>query len=67
MGSIGDAMRGDPALFAREDGVEAAWAVGSPILGVAEECMYQQDSWGTVSAGRISAADDSWRVPAEAS
>jgi glucose-6-phosphate 1-dehydrogenase len=30
---FGDAMRGDPSLFAREDSVEAAWNVLDPILG----------------------------------
>jgi glucose-6-phosphate 1-dehydrogenase len=29
---IGDAMEGDPTLFARQDSVEAAWAIVSPIL-----------------------------------
>jgi glucose-6-phosphate 1-dehydrogenase len=29
---IGDAMEGDPTLFARQDAVEAAWAIVSPIL-----------------------------------
>ena len=30
---LGDAIRGDPMLFVREDGVEAAWSVVDPILG----------------------------------
>ena len=30
---IGDAMTGDTTLFAREDSVEAAWAIVDPILG----------------------------------
>jgi glucose-6-phosphate 1-dehydrogenase len=30
---LGDAMRGDATLFAREDAVEAAWRVVEPILG----------------------------------
>ena len=29
---IGDAMEGDPTLFARQDAVEAAWAIVNPIL-----------------------------------
>jgi len=29
---IGDAMEGDPTLFARQDAVEAAWAIVDPIL-----------------------------------
>ena len=30
---LGDAMPGDPTLFAREDAVEAAWRIVEPILG----------------------------------
>jgi glucose-6-phosphate 1-dehydrogenase len=29
---IGDAMDGDPTLFARQDAVEAAWAIVEPVL-----------------------------------
>ena len=29
---IGDAMDGDPTLFARQDAVEAAWAIVTPVL-----------------------------------
>jgi glucose-6-phosphate 1-dehydrogenase len=29
---IGDAMEGDPTLFARQDAVEAAWAIVEPVL-----------------------------------
>lgn len=29
---IGDAMEGDPTLFARQDAVEAAWAIVDPVL-----------------------------------
>ena len=29
---IGDAMAGDPTLFARQDAVEAAWAIVDPVL-----------------------------------
>jgi len=29
---IGDALRGDPTLFSRQDGVEAAWAIVDPVL-----------------------------------
>ena len=33
---LGDAMDGDATLFAREDAVEAAWAVVEPILDDAD-------------------------------
>jgi glucose-6-phosphate 1-dehydrogenase len=29
---IGEAMAGDPTLFARQDAVEAAWAIVEPVL-----------------------------------
>jgi glucose-6-phosphate 1-dehydrogenase len=29
---LGDAMRGDPILFARQDAVEAAWAIVDPLI-----------------------------------
>ena len=31
---LGDAMKGDGALFTREDTVEAAWAVVDPVLKI---------------------------------
>ena len=30
---LGDAMDGDATLFARQDAVEAAWAIVEPVLG----------------------------------
>jgi glucose-6-phosphate 1-dehydrogenase len=33
---IGDAMDGDPTLFARQDAVEAAWAIVDPVLEYAD-------------------------------
>jgi glucose-6-phosphate 1-dehydrogenase len=33
---IGDAMAGDPTLFARQDAVEAAWAIVDPVLDDAD-------------------------------
>ena len=52
---IGDAMRGDPTLFVREDEVEAAWAVVQPVLGnVTPVHEYAQGSWGPPEADAIS-------------
>ena len=36
---IGDAMEGDPTLFARQDAVEAAWAIVDPVLEHAEPAL----------------------------
>lgn len=62
---LGDAMKGDAMLFARQDGVEAAWAVVQPILGdVTPLYSYEPGSWGPVEAERIAADVDGWHQPA---
>jgi glucose-6-phosphate 1-dehydrogenase len=44
---LGDAMKGDMTLFARWDGVEAAWRVVDPILGVDTPIHeYEAGTWG---------------------
>jgi glucose-6-phosphate 1-dehydrogenase len=44
---LGDAMRGDPTLFAREDYVEAAWKIVDPILGNRTPLFfYEPNTWG---------------------
>jgi len=48
---LGDAMAGDATLFARQDLVEAAWAIVDPVLGVsASPCLYEPGSWGPPEA-----------------
>jgi glucose-6-phosphate 1-dehydrogenase len=62
---LGDAMRGDPMLFAREDGVAAAWRVVEPILGNATPIHgYEPGSWGPAEAGRLLADGGGWHDPA---
>jgi glucose-6-phosphate 1-dehydrogenase len=47
---LGDAMRGDATLFAREDSVEAAWRIVDPILGKsAPVTVYEPNTWGPTS------------------
>jgi glucose-6-phosphate 1-dehydrogenase len=61
---LGDAMRGDPTLFAREDGVEAAWQVVEPILGdVVPVHPYEPGTWGPSEADRLIADGGSWHAP----
>ncbi|HVC79514.1 MAG TPA: glucose-6-phosphate dehydrogenase [Chloroflexota bacterium] len=61
---LGDALRGDATLFARQDSVEDAWRVVDPILGnVTPVHEYEQGSWGPVEADRIIARDGGWHVP----
>jgi glucose-6-phosphate 1-dehydrogenase len=61
---IGDALRGDAALFAREDTVEAAWSVVEPVLGrVVPVIEYDAESWGPQKADTLIAPFGRWRVP----
>jgi glucose-6-phosphate 1-dehydrogenase len=51
---IGDAMTGDPTLFARQDAVEAAWAIVDPVLDRANPLFtYQCGSLGPPEARRL--------------
>jgi glucose-6-phosphate 1-dehydrogenase len=61
---LGEAMEGDAMLFAREDGVEAAWAVVEPILGGATPVHeYQPGTWGPRDAARLTADVGGWHDP----
>ena len=61
---IGDAMRGDPTFFAREDGVQAAWKVIDPILDDATPVhAYEPGTWGPSEADALVDGGDSWHVP----
>jgi glucose-6-phosphate 1-dehydrogenase len=61
---LGDAMRGDQSLFAREDGVEAAWRVVDPALadGIPVH-EYQQGTWGPDAADTLISPDGHWHTP----
>jgi glucose-6-phosphate 1-dehydrogenase len=61
---LGDAMRGDGALFTREDTVEAAWAVVDPVLKTHHRALpYKRGSWGPKAGDRLIAADGGWHNP----
>jgi glucose-6-phosphate 1-dehydrogenase len=61
---LGDAIRGDPTLFVREDGVEAAWCVVDPILGNTTLIHeYESNTWGPAEADHFIAGDGGWRNP----
>ena len=61
---LADAMKGDATLFAREDGVEAAWRVVDPILGnVTPVHEYQAGTWGPAEANHIIAPPGGWHDP----
>ena len=62
---LGDAMAGDPTLFAREDAVEAAWEIVEPILGSATPVReYEPGSWGPPEAATLTAEIGGWHSPA---
>ena len=62
---LGDAMDGDAMLFAREDGVEAAWTVVQNILGDVEPALeYEPGSWGPDEAITLAVDIGGWRDPA---
>jgi len=59
-----DAMAGDAILFAREDGVEAAWHVVQPILDDATPVHeYAPGTWGPAEAEALTADVGGWHAP----
>lgn len=63
---LGEAMEGDPTLFAREDAVEAAWAIFDPILDPeAPVSCYEPGTWGPAEADRLAAPVGGWIAPAK--
>lgn len=64
---LGDALKGDAALFGREDGVEAAWRIVDPILDKRTPVHdYEPGSWGPVDADAMISEFGGWRNPAAA-
>ncbi len=61
---LGDAMAGDQTLFARQDAVDAAWAIVDPILGDAVPVhTYAPGSWGPSEADRLASDVGGWDEP----
>ena len=61
---IGDAMAGDATLFARQDVVEAAWAIIDPVIhGPSPMFEYDPGSWGPPQADRLVADMGGWNTP----
>jgi glucose-6-phosphate 1-dehydrogenase len=62
---LGDAMQGDATLFARQDVVEAAWAIVQPVLDArARPIEYTSGSWGPPEAERLVEDIGGWNTPA---
>jgi len=61
---LGDAMAGDPTLFARQDVVEAAWSIVDPVIhGPSPMFEYEQGSWGPAEADRLVEEVGGWNTP----
>jgi glucose-6-phosphate 1-dehydrogenase len=61
---LGDAMKGDATLFAREDGVEAEWRVVQPILGGTTPLHeYEPGTWGPAEALQTISPPGGWHRP----
>jgi glucose-6-phosphate 1-dehydrogenase len=61
---LGDAMAGDPTLFARQDVVEAAWAIVDPVIhGPSPLHEYEPGSWGPKEADRLVEQVGGWNTP----
>ena len=51
---LGDAIAGDATLFARQDVVEAAWAIVDPVIhGPSPMYDYEPGSWGPPQADEL--------------
>jgi glucose-6-phosphate 1-dehydrogenase len=61
---LGDAMCGDPTLFAREDSVEAAWRVVDPVLKANTPVYeYEPGTWGPKEVDQIVCPPGGWQNP----
>ena len=61
---LGDAMDGDATLFARQDAVEAAWALVDPLLQAGEApARYAPGSWGPAAADELTRSVGGWATP----
>jgi len=61
---LSDAMKGDGALFTREDAVEAAWKVVDRVLKRHHPVLrYKRGTWGPKEADGLIAPDGSWHNP----
>ena len=59
--------RATPTLFARQDEVEAAWAVVEPILEATTPVHdYEPGTWGPAEADALAAEIGGWHSPVAA-
>jgi glucose-6-phosphate 1-dehydrogenase len=61
---LGDAMAGDATLFARQDVVEAAWAIVDPVIhGPSPMYDYEPGTWGPREADVLVKEVGGWNTP----
>jgi len=61
---LGDAMQGDPTLFAREDYVEEAWRIVDPVLTVGTPVYeYEPGTWGPKEVDASVSPPGGWQNP----
>ncbi|MCU1276772.1 MAG: zwf [bacterium] len=62
---LGDALRGDASLFAREDAIESQWRIVDPVLDATTPPeSYEPGSWGPAQADRLVAGmRGGWHKP----
>ena len=61
---LGDAVRGETALFTQDDSVEAAWRVVDPILtGALPVLEYAPGTWGPDASAKIVDHGEIWHDP----
>jgi glucose-6-phosphate 1-dehydrogenase len=61
---LSDALKGDQALFANEEAVEAQWRVVDPVLSDGTPLYtYQPGTWGPKEAERLTERFDGWIDP----
>jgi glucose-6-phosphate 1-dehydrogenase len=61
---LSDAMSGDATLFARQDVVEAAWAIVDPVIhGPSPMYDYAPGTWGPSQADKLVADVGGWNTP----
>jgi len=62
---LGDAMAGDPTLFAREDNVEEAWRIVDPVIKAGTPVFeYEPGTWGPKEAEQQGATPPGgWQNP----
>jgi glucose-6-phosphate 1-dehydrogenase len=61
---LGDALKGDASLFAREDYVEEAWRIVDPVLKAPTPVSeYEPNTWGPREVNRLISPPGGWKDP----